>query len=610
MVRVQKNNKTDRKWAEKMRDIEKELEGFLEKYKKELVEAGKELLHEQPPALTETLFALYETNGNRLEYESVYFRRRKMLSVFGILSVLERKKEYVEALENILTAVLEEKCWALPAHVNRQYEGWQLQIDLFAAETAFYLTEIAELLKDTLSQDLQNRIREEVFKRVLTPFMSSTVPYADWERSKTNWCAVCCGSIGAAALRLITEKEVLEPVLERICQALEYYVQGFCTDGACLEGISYYTYGLSFFTGFSELLREYTAGKINLLADERVRKAALFQQVCFLPGGRSISFSDADSRDTFRVGLTACLAMQYPEVEFPDFSMASGLESDNCYRYLPLSRDIFFTQKYLEELRRKKALGEQSTLLCTEEKTKENTAWGRKTGQICFPDAQWSVSVSRNNCVLAVKGGHNGEPHNHNDVGSFLYISDGNVIFEDLGAGEYTAEYFGAERYEVLCCRSMGHNLPIPFGMEQKAGERYGAEAFYCDGSGKTTMQIEGAYGLKSEGSIRRTLQLDFLDGNMQLEDLFQLKREKKPGVKIVENFVTRWKPCCMSYGFFIQAGQYGYKIYCRNAENFRILKKEHRNHKGVPETVWLMQYDVKEENRKTGIRLERKLYT
>ena len=82
----------------KTKDISEQLESFLEKYKAELRRAGEELRSESIPALAEELFALFETTGNRLKYERVYFKRRKMLSVFGILSILEKKAEDINCL--------------------------------------------------------------------------------------------------------------------------------------------------------------------------------------------------------------------------------------------------------------------------------------------------------------------------------------------------------------------------------------------------------------------------------------------------------------------------------------------------------------------------------
>ena len=71
-----------------------------------------------------------------------------------------------------------------------------------------------------------------------------------------------------------------------------------------------------------------------------------------------------------------------------------------------------------------------------------------------------------------------GEPHNHNDVGSFLYYIGDEEIISDLGAGEYTKKYFGPERYEILCNSSRGHSVPVIEGKYQCAGREYGAESF------------------------------------------------------------------------------------------------------------------------------------
>ena len=72
---------------------------------------------------------------------------------------------------------------------------------------------------------------------------------------------------------------------------------------------------------------------------------------------------------------------------------------------------------------------------------------------------------------MAVKGGTNQEPHNHNDVGSFFYVLGSDMLLEDLGAGEYTADYFGEKRYHIFCNSSFSHNVPILCGMGQYAGD-------------------------------------------------------------------------------------------------------------------------------------------
>ncbi|MFR6332585.1 MAG: hypothetical protein ACLUOI_29915 [Eisenbergiella sp.] len=73
---------------------------------------------------------------------------------------------------------------------------------------------------------------------------------------------------------------------------------------------------------------------------------------------------------------------------------------------------------------------------------------------------------------MAAKGGNNGESHNHNDVK--LPASGGDeMLLTDLGAGEYTRDYFSEKRYEILCNHSFGHSVPVIDGKGQKEGTEY-----------------------------------------------------------------------------------------------------------------------------------------
>ena len=280
----------------------REIESYLQKYIACMQAHGEELMDKPMPAADEELFALYETTGNRLKYESVYFARRKMLAVYGCLSLMEGKPEYLKKLEEVLDGICEEECWALPAHINRKEDPqWSICVDLFASETAHALSEIISGLKGRLPSALCEKVRENVFRRVLTPFMNAAAPYAKWEGGDNNWNAVCCGSIGCAAIYLMQdEPELLKPLLDRIVCSLDSYIAGFSEDGACMEGLGYFTYGMTYYTGFADMLYRYTDGAIDLMEDEKCRRIAMFQQKCYFPSGRTLSFSDGDSRDTYK----------------------------------------------------------------------------------------------------------------------------------------------------------------------------------------------------------------------------------------------------------------------------------------------------------------------
>ena len=547
--------------------MENRFADFLNSYQEQFLSAGRELDKEEIPPLTEELFSLFERTGNRLEYEKVYFKRRKFLTVYAMLSIIYGEARHISRLEEIIEAICREECWALPAHVNRSDRRWKITIDLFAAETAFSLAEIISLLESKLSATIREKARSEVFRRVLDPFAESSFPYSPWETSQMNWCAVCCGSVGGAAIYLMQKDRArLDTLLKRINSSIMNYIKGFGEDGACLEGLGYYTYGMSFFSAYADLVYSYSEGKVDLFEKEKLKNIALFQQKCFLTGSITLSFSDSGQDEKYRLGLTAYLSRRYPEVEFPDISLAADLESDNCYRYIILSRDYFWTKQHTDAP-------------CTK------SCW-----HTVLPHAQWSVCRSDNGCVLAAKGGHNNEPHNHNDIGSFIYACDGESILVDIGAGEYTKDYFNENRYQNICCRSLGHNVPLIDGKEQLSGEQYRASRFLSEGNGKTEIDIEAAYGLEEGDKFTRSFFLDKGSGVCTVTDSFRLSG------KVTENLVTLHRPTVNATGFTIETEKNKFTIDILNGKDFNIIAKTYTDHYGVVKKIWLMQWEALEE--------------
>jgi len=71
---------------------------------------------------------------------------------------------------------------------------------------------------------------------------------------------------------------------------------------------------------------------------------------------------------------------------------------------------------------------------------------------------------------VALKGGNNDEPHNHNDVGSFSVVVGTNMVICDPGGEVYTKRTFSAHRYDSKVLNSFGHDVPVIGGSLQKTG--------------------------------------------------------------------------------------------------------------------------------------------
>lgn len=132
-----------------------------------------------------------------------------------------------------------------------------------------------------------------------------------------------------------------------------------------------------------------------------------------------------------------------------------------------------------------------------------------------FKDAQLMIvrgKIGRKRIALAVKGGHNGVSHNHNDVGGIIVDIDGQQLLCDLGSASYTRDYFSDKRYTYINCSSLGHSVPIVDGHEQQAGINFAAKnvAFQKEKDRCVQqMDISGAYGLESLISLLRKVSYD-----------------------------------------------------------------------------------------------------
>ncbi len=478
---------------------------------KQINAAACEMIDKPMPTLSEWAFDEFYRNGNRINYENLYFERRKMLAVYGLKAMTEGEKVEAETLDKlnyVLFEILSEDTWALPAHVNKYSDpDWERTVDLFACETASAIGLIYRYAGAFLPAFLKDCMVKEVKNRVLNPFFKEGKSFG-WEGCHHNWNAVCTGGIGIALLTLgqeagFSEKEKAEGII-RIKKSLRTYLNNaFSPDGVSLEGVGYFNYGMSFYMAFAtELMNE---GDDELLgADDAVKKRlwqlADFINAIYLKNGFCVNFSDAKAGDKILPGIAVGFKYAGIELELRDEAYAD-FNTDPCYRFAGLWLGIFVTEGRF-------SLSQNVTM--------------RNVPLSHFKDAEWAVYQSENGAAFAIKGGHNGEPHNHNDVGGFIYYVGDRCLACDLGAGEYTADYFGAARYNYLCCSSSGHSVPVVAGQYQEAGENHRTSYFRVKEEDYTitvTLEYHDAYPKGTCVYLERRAVFNLKTGLLTIED-------------------------------------------------------------------------------------------
>ncbi|NBD27311.1 hypothetical protein GT019_25860 [Paenibacillus sp. T1] len=499
---------------------------------------GRRLLAEPIAEPTYAQFALFERTGNRLAYEGGYFAKRRRLNAMAFMSLLEPADErYRTALHDVVWSICNEYTWCLPAHLRDSAEmdggmafavdspEWSrrergARIDLFAAETGFALCEILALTGSALPPLLRGRIAEEAVGRLFKPYLLHG-PY-HWETADHNWAAVCAGSVASAALLLLDDAEQLARIVEKALGTMDHYLAGFGTDGACLEGVGYWNYGFGYFVYFADMLKRRTRGAIDLFDGGKVRQIALFQQKAYLDGATAVNFSDSAQHARVQIGLSHYLAGLYPEIAVPPVQLRASFTDDHCSRWAHAFRNLL----WFDPAR----MGER---------------WA--DGDFYLPDAQWLVSrhsTGSGRFGFAAKGGHNGEPHNHNDLGQFILTGDGEVFVCDLGSGEYTADYFGAARYDYACNGSQGHSVPIVDGCRQLEGRANAARGVQASiGEARDELQLDLAEAYRLPGLTALVRRYEWHKAELPflvLEDAYSF--EEAPDA-IVERIVTRIRP-------------------------------------------------------------------
>ncbi len=471
----------------------------------------------QAPILAESFatFKLFEETGNRGLFEKPYFLKRKRLNVCAILSMIyPDRQEYMESLEEIIWAICDEYTWSLPAHLSHAFEkdADRIHIDLFAAETGYALSEIISVLKDRIHPRVYKRAVEEIDRRILTSFENT--PGFSWIGGHSNWAAVCAGSVGVTFMYMAPER--ILKIKPKIDYTMETFLEGFSDDGICFEGVGYWNYGFGFFVAYAQHLYLFTAGKENYFLRKKVRRIADFPNITDL-GGITLSFSDSGgSKVTGNAAISGVLQQHHPDIRLP--APETYMILDGCARWCRYF-DAFI---YLPEQGKK----------------------ADDTFEHYSPTAGWFLKRSAS-YGFAVKAGTNGEPHNHNDVGNFIFAANGKQLLRDLGAGLYSKQYFAKDtRYDHLCNCSRGHSVPIIDGKYQSVGKEFGG-TMTCE-NGVVVMELGGAY----DTDVRAVRELTFAEKAVTLKDTFE-----KPGgeASVTERFITTIKPEVKADGVWIE---------------------------------------------------------
>lgn len=525
------------------------VERVIEKAEKDLVDTI--------PALTLSMYRDYLENGSTTVYGQPYRRRMEMAMNLFVAEYVTDSGKYVDKLADVIWAMLDESTWMLPEHTphnpaketqHHKVPGavgdkYPHGLELGSAYRSSLIALIHHFMKDKLDQIsplISERIVYELKRRTIDAFLNHQYWWEGVGGNRVNnWCPWIVSNVLLTVSLVEEDMDRRERTVELALQYLDNFINWYPEDGGCDEGPTYWNAGAACLYDCLELLDDMTNGYISIFDEPLIKAMGEYEARVNICGNYFVNF--ADSRST--ASLNAEMLQRYGNRCGSDiiYSLGNVMNENNAwfdtaisyrtFRSLitpPIVSDGFepcaATDTYLSHLK--------IMVLRDSEKPDEGV-------------------------FFAMKGGNNGESHNHNDVGSFIVYRNGRPVLIDAGVGTYTRQTFSKDRYKIWSMQSLYHNLPSFDGIGQLAGGNYASKEEKYDKEARTlTLDIGGAYdpacGVVSyirSGSLRNgkvtVSESVKLDSEKLIDFVFVTHREPK---KLTGGSIALAEGCVLEY--------------------------------------------------------------
>ncbi len=477
------------------RDIWDKLAGTRQGIK--AIDSAAKLLKETFPELADELYLEFSQNGNRTNYEAVNNKRVSWIVQLALAECLENKGRFMPKLEEFLEQFLSQKSWVLPAHDGKltNFNNEELYPDLSCSSVAAILAYVDWFLQDKLRRETRQRIRNEVFRRAITPYQNAIrtgkiITGLWWMTSIYNWNAVCTCNLVCASLILMESRHDRAEVLAAMEVSNKFFYRGFTSDGYCSEGLGYWSYGFGHYLTMAEIVLASTNGKLNIFNDDPViPKCCEFARSIMIEDGIAPAYADCGMKAEPGQFNLAIIQRHYPELLMK-----------------PVDTRTLFPKSLV-----------QFAIIAFAEDRHVASAARYKIPPVSFFDKAGvlicrSTDESGNTFGASIKGGHNNEAHNHNDVGSYVIVANKVPFICDPGGEVYTRRTFSPERYESKVLNSYGHDVPVVAGrLQLKGASAKGIikESTFTSGKSSILIDMTSCYDVAELVSLTRRFTFD-----------------------------------------------------------------------------------------------------
>jgi hypothetical protein len=507
--------------------IAKIQEQVPEEVKSQYIQNAERLVGASWGELKASEFMQFKRTGNRSVFEAISFRRRDMLNVLVLGELFENKGRFTDDIINGIWIICEESWWGVPAHNWSRNNQEPLPdildsyVDLFDAETGAAIAWTYYLLKDKLdavSPSITHRMLTELERRILIPCTKNDYNWMGVHgESLNNWTPWICSNWMTVALLCDKNPDRRLDAIYKAMQSVDRFVNPYPADGGCDEGPGYWDRAGASLFDCLELLDLASNGKIRIYDEPLVKNMGNYIYKAHIVDDYYVNFADAGAI----VHPAAALVWRY----------GKSIGDDTMQQF-----GVYLADRY--QIGKKASggsLGRQLPAL-TNFQALTGAAKAPLLRDVWLPDLEVAIARTRarssDGLYVAIKGGHNNESHNHNDVGNFVVYADGKPVLIDVGVETYTAKTFSPQRYEIWTMQSSHHNLSTINGVQQAPGRNYAAgKVSYSSTDKKAVFSLDIAKAYPEAAKLtswQRTLTFN-RGQSVDIEDVYELKEVVEP---------------------------------------------------------------------------------
>ncbi len=500
------------------------------------VKHAEEYLGYAWPLIRASQYMEFQKSGNRLAQEEPHFARRHALLNLFIGELAEHKGRFLPDICDGIFALCEESFWGLSAHIRdtkRHFlpDAVNHYIDLFAAETAELLSVIYHIMYDELKAycpELLERMEYELDRRIIKAYLAHSDFWwmGNDGRTVNNWNPWIISNILTVFLIVRPEKTVFEEGLYKMLNEISHYYEGMPDDGGCDEGCDYWGVAGGKLFSFCDQLYIATDGNIDLFSDQKFRNIIHYEVKVYIGDSYFVNYGDGKSRISanHNPDLVYALYGYGLRTNSPEFMkfVATLKRADKDEGRSPISRSCSIKSTLWSLIFARSIAAEDEYI---------------QNGSYVLPNLQHAY-LRNGRWFASLKGGHNNESHNHNDVGNYMVYCNAEPVIIDAGCGTYTKSTFSSDRYTIWTMQSGYHNLPVINGVEQKDGATFKADGFEANGNIAAASFASAYPETAGARNVKRTVKVT--EEGVSISDEFEFINENNT---IEEHFITLLRP-------------------------------------------------------------------